>query len=147
MPAGYQTVLVPTDGSDEVNRALNHAFRIATDHSAEVHALYIVDTRVLKAASENRESVAADLRDQGDAAVKHVAGRAAGVDVECTTVVREGTPDVAIRDYADEIAADVVVMAPRGLTGRDRLRSLGSVTERVVGSADHPVLVVGGESG
>ena len=147
MPVDYQTVLVPTDGSDEVDRALNHALRIATDHGAVVHALYVVDTRVLKAASGNRESVAADLRAQGDAAVQHVAERAAEAGVECTPIVREGTPDVAICDYASETMTDVVVMAPRGLTGRDRLRSLGSVTERVVESADRPVFVVGGESG
>ena len=146
MTADYRTVLVPTDGSEEVDRALSHALRIATDHDATVHALYVVDGRVLKAASEDRESVANDLRAQGDAAVQRVAERAAEAGVECTPVVREGTPDVTIRDYADEVGADVVVMAPRGLTGRDRLRSLGSVTERVVGSADRPVFVVGGES-
>lgn len=144
MAADYGTVLVPTDGSEEVDRALEHALQIATDHDATVHALFVVDGRVLKAASEDRESVAADLRAQGDDAVGRVAARAADAGVEAVTAVREGTPDVTIRDYADEVGADVVVMAPRGLTGRDRLRSLGSVTERVVTGADRPVFVVGG---
>jgi nucleotide-binding universal stress UspA family protein len=144
MTADYKTVLVPTDGSDEVDRALEHALRIATDHGATVHALYVVDGRVLKAASEDRESVAADLHRQGKDAVGRVAARATDAGVDCITTVREGTPDVTIRDYADEVNADVVVMAPRGLTGRDRLRSLGSVTERVVTSAERPVFVVGG---
>jgi nucleotide-binding universal stress UspA family protein len=138
----YDTVLVPTDGSDEVDRALDHALRLATDHGATVHALYVVDARVLRAAGEGRESVAADLHERGAAAVDRVATRTGEAGVETVTAVREGTPDVAIRDYADEVGADVVVMAPRGLTGRDRLRSLGSVTERVVTDADRPVLVV-----
>jgi nucleotide-binding universal stress UspA family protein len=143
----YETVLVPTDGSEEVDRALEHALRLATDHDATVHALYVVDGRVLKAASGDRESVAADLHGQGEDAVGRVAARAADAGVDCVTAVREGTPDVTIRAYAAEVDADVVVMAPRGLTGRDRLRSLGSVTERVVTSAERPVLVVGGGGG
>jgi nucleotide-binding universal stress UspA family protein len=142
--ADYDTVLVPTDGSDEVDRALDHALRLATDHGATVHALYVVDGRVLRAAGEERESVAADLHGRGTAAVERVATRAGEAGVETVTAVREGTPDVAIRAYAAEVDADLVVMAPRGLTGRDRLRSLGSVTERVVTDADRPVLVVGG---
>lgn len=146
MTVDYGTVLVPTDGSEEVDRALDHALRIAADHDAAVHALFVVDGRVLKAAREDRESVAADLRTQGEDAVGRVAERAAEAGVEVATAVREGTPDVTIRSYADEVDADVVVMAPRGLTGRDRLQSLGSVTERVVTGAARPVLVVGGET-
>lgn len=146
MIADYETILVPTDGSDEVDRALSHALRLATDHGATVHALYVVDGRVLKAASENRESVAADLRGRGEDAVDRVRARAADAGLDCVAAVREGTPDVAIREYADEVGADVVVMAPRGLSGRDRLQSLGSVTERVVEAAARPVFVVGGES-
>jgi nucleotide-binding universal stress UspA family protein len=143
MAVDYQTVLVPTDGSDAVDRALDHALRIAADHGATVHGLYVVDGRVLAAAGDGRDSVAADLRAEGERAVAAVADRAAAAGVEATTAVREGTPDVAIRDYAAEADADVVVMAPHGRTGRERLRSLGSVTERVVSGADRPVLVAG----
>ncbi|ESS07253.1 MAG: universal stress protein UspA related nucleotide-binding protein [uncultured archaeon A07HB70] len=141
----YDTVLVPTDGSDEVDRALGHALRIAVDHDAALHALYVVDGRILRAAGEDRESVATDLRRRGEGAVAAVADRVGAAGVETVTAVREGTPDVAIRDYAADVDADVVVMAPHGRTGRERLRSLGSVTERVVTDAERPVFVVGAE--
>ena len=144
MTVDYGTILVPTDGSDAVDRALDHALGLADDHGATVHALYVVDGRVLRAASGGRESAATDLRETGDRAVEHVADRAGAAGVESVTAVREGTPDVVIQDYAAKAAADVVVMAPHGRTGRDRLRSLGSVTERVVNDADRPVFVVGG---
>jgi len=144
MTVDYDTVLVPTDGSDEVSRALGHALRTATDHDATVHALYVVDGRMLRAAGDERETVAADLHGRGEDAVAAVAERAGEAGVEAVTAIREGTPDVAIRDYAADVDADVVVMAPHGRTGRERLRSLGSVTERVVTDAERPVLVVGG---
>lgn len=51
-------------------------------------------------------------------------------------------PHRVILDYADEHGADVVVMGTHGRTGRDKLTSLGSVTERVIENAKRPVLVV-----
>lgn len=59
-----------------------------------------------------------------------------------TTAIRDGVPHRVILDYADEHGADVVVMGTHGRTGRDKLTSLGSVTERVIENAKRPVLVV-----
>ena len=62
----YDDVLIPTDGSEAVDRALDHAIPLAGDHDATVHALYVVDGRVLAANSGDlRAAVAADLESQG----------------------------------------------------------------------------------
>jgi nucleotide-binding universal stress UspA family protein len=139
----YDDVLIPTDGSEAVDRALDHAIPLASDHDATVHALYVVDGRVLAANSGDlREAVAADLRSQGDTAVQAVADRAgaAGLDVE--TTVTQGTPDTEIVAYAASNDVDLVVLSPTGKSPRERIQSLGSVSDRVADDATVPVLLV-----
>ncbi|SFF98631.1 Nucleotide-binding universal stress protein, UspA family [Halopelagius inordinatus] len=139
----YERILVPTDGSDGTAAALEHALDIAQARGATVHALSVVDQRVrLAAGDEQRDAIENSLHDRAIAAVEDVAEAARDADVAVTTAVRKGVPYRCILDYADEHDVDLVVMGTHGRTGRDKLESLGSVTERVVQSTNRPVLVV-----
>jgi len=139
----YETLLVPTDGSETVDRTLPHALRLAADHGATVHALYVVDQRVVKASSDElREDVRTDLERQGEAAVEAVAERASEAGVECETAVRHGTPDKEVVAHAEETGADVIVIGPHGKTPRKKIEGLGSVSDRVVADAGTSVFLV-----
>ena len=138
----YDAILVPTDGSEGVDRTLDHAIEMARNHDATVHALYVVDRRFELAADEDREDLIARLTDRGESAVAAVADRAEAAGLDVVTDVREGIPYKTILDYAEEAGIDVVTMGTHGRTGRDRLAHLGSVTDRVVENATVPVFVV-----
>ena len=139
----YDDILVPTDGSDAVDRALEHAIRLATDHDATVHALYVVDRRIATANSgELHDEIVADLESQGEAAVGAVAERAESAGLDAETRVRSGTPDTEIVSYAEERGIDVIVMSPEGKSPRERIRSLGSVSDRVADDASVPVFLI-----
>jgi nucleotide-binding universal stress UspA family protein len=139
----YDRILVPTDGSSGTAKTLDHACAIASDNDATVHALYVVDRRLFLAAEDDtKDDVRASLEDEGDAALDDARAAAEEAGVEVVTERRDGIPHRAIVDYAAEIDADLVAMGTHGRTGRDRLAALGSVTERVVETADRPVLVV-----
>jgi nucleotide-binding universal stress UspA family protein len=141
----YETLLVPTDGSETVDRTLPHALSLAADHDATVHALYVVDQRVVKASSDDLvDDVRADLERQGEAAVEAVADRASEAGIECETAVRHGTPDKEIVAYAEEADADVIVIGPHGKTPRRKVEGLGSVSDRVVADAGTSVFLVKG---
>ena len=143
----YETLLVPTDGSETVDRTLPHALSLAADNDAMVHALYVVDQRVVKASSDDlREDVTTDLERQGEAAVEAVADRAREAGVDARTAVREGTPDKEIVAYAEETDTDVVVIGPHGKTPRKKVEGLGSVSDRVVADAPTSVFLVKGET-
>jgi nucleotide-binding universal stress UspA family protein len=58
-----------------------------------------------------------------------------------TTTVRTGLAHEDIRDYAEEIDADVIVLGSEGRSGLDRVL-LGSVTENVLRTSTRPVLVI-----
>jgi nucleotide-binding universal stress UspA family protein len=142
----YETLLVPTDGSETVDRTLPHALRLAADHGATVHALYVVDQRVVRASSDElREDVRTDLERQGEAAVEAVAERSSEAGVECETAIRHGTPDKEIVAHAEETDADVVVIGPHGKTPRRKVEGLGSVSDRVVADAPTSVFLVKGD--
>lgn len=139
----YDSILVPTDGSEGTAAALEHALDIAKTRGATVHALSVVDRRIRMAAGdEQRDAIANSLHDRAIEAVDAVADAARDADVTATTAVRTGIPYRCILDYADEHDVDLVVMGTHGRTGRDKLASLGSVTERVVQNTNRPVLVV-----
>lgn len=139
----YDDVLVPTDGSEAVDRALDHALRLASDHDATIHALYVVDRRIATANSgELHDEIIADLESQGDKAVAAVAARAKEADLPVETHVVSGTPDTEIVSYADEHGIDVIVMSPEGKSPRERIQSLGSVSDRVADDATVPVFLI-----
>jgi len=138
----YDAILVPTDGSEGVDRTLEHAVEMARRYDATLHALYVVDRRFELAADEDREDLIEQLIERGEEAVTAVAEAAEDAGVDAVTGVREGIPYKTILDYAAEADVDVIAMGTHGRTGRDRLAHLGSVTDRVVKNAAVPVFVV-----
>ena len=143
----YDSILVPTDGSETVDRTLDHALRMATDTGATIQVLYVVDTRAIHAAdADDREAVDADLTETGEVAVEEVAEQAREAGIEVETAVRRGTPDKEIVSYADEHGTDVIVIGNDGKTPREKLQALGSVSERVVDNAPIPVFVIKGQA-
>ena len=139
----YETVLLTTDGSKGSRETIDHAVSLARDNDATLHVLYVVDRRrYLAADKETQDDVIQSLEEEGELALDDatVAAEEAGLDV--VAEMRDGIPHKTVLEYADEVGADVLTMGTHGRTGRDRIASLGSVTERVVKSATVPVLVV-----
>ena len=138
----YETVLLPTDGSDGATAALDHAVGAAEAYGAALHIVSVVDRRVVLAADpDEKESVRADLADEATEAVERLADRAREAGVE-TTATPEGVPHREILADADRAGADLLVLGAHGRTGRERRLTLGSTTERVVTDANRPLLVV-----
>ncbi|QFU81257.1 universal stress protein [Natronorubrum aibiense] len=138
----YDCILVPTDGSPDVERALEHAFKLAREHDAVIRALYVVNVSgygglPMESALEGISSV---LREEGEAALDRVE-ELAPEDVTVETAILEGSPSRVIVEQAQPDRCDLVVMGTHGRGGIDRLL-LGSVTERVVRQAPVPVLTV-----
>jgi nucleotide-binding universal stress UspA family protein len=137
----YSQILVPTDGSPASDAAIEHAIDLARQYDAALHALYVVDGAAYSTLEAGADVVVDALESEGEEATRRVAEAAERAGVGCETTVASGTAYRAIRDYVDEHAVDMVVMGTHGRQGLDRYL-LGSVTERVVRTADVPVLTV-----
>ncbi len=137
----YDTILVPTDGSTEVERAVEYAVDLARAHDATIKTVYVVDVASYGGLPMETawDGISDTLREEGEAAVGRVEELAGDVPVE--TDVLEGSPSRVIVQTASSDRCDLVVMGTHGRGGIDRLL-LGSVTERVVRSSPVPVLTV-----
>jgi len=139
----YDEILLPTDGSSGTVDAMEHALTVAADQHARIHVLYVVDRRLYTAADEaNKDEIRQSLEEEAEHSLDDARVRIEDEGIECLTRSIEGIPHRAITDYAAEEDIDLVVMGTHGKTGADRVANLGSTTERVVQSADVPVLVV-----
>lgn len=133
------TVVIATDGSESVQRAVDIALDLAGRFDAGVHALYVLEeSEVESAPGEVRDELHAALEERGEEAVSDVATAA---DQSVTTAVREGRPTAEISQYARDVDADIVATGTRGRHGENRFL-IGSVAERVVRTCPVPVLTV-----
>ncbi len=137
----YDRILFPTDGSDGTAAALEHAIDIASTYDATLHVLYVIEETypVLKAGTPDTLEA---LEAEGERALEDARTRAKGAGLESIRgTVAGGSPYRQILAYVDEHDIDVIVMGTHGRRGIDRYL-LGSVTEKVVRTAECPVLTV-----
>lgn len=138
----YDRILVPTDGSPGTEAVLDHACAIAEPHDATVTALYVVDSRVVRSATDDdADDVRAELEADGEDALENAQSRGATVGVDVETMQREGNPEREIRTVAEDVDADLIVMGSHGKSPREKVQGLGSVSEATVENAGFPILV------
>lgn len=135
----YGDILVPTDGSEAVDGAVEHALELADTYDATVHALYVVQP--LYAPEPGFDQVYTAMEEEGETAVQRVLGQAESVGLARESAVLRGEPHRQILEYADDNDVDLIAMGTHGRTGLDRYL-VGSVTEKIVRLSPVPVLTV-----
>jgi nucleotide-binding universal stress UspA family protein len=136
----YDRILLPTDGSEGNDRAVGEAIDLAAETGAELHVLFVVE-ELPYAPEMTEDRLEVQLRGIGEEATETIRERAEEAGVTAQTTIEDGTPHLEILGYVDREMIDLVVMGTHGRNGLDKYL-LGSVTERVVRSADVPVLTV-----
>lgn len=136
---GWKRILVGTDGSRFSAAATARAIDFAKAYGGELLVVSVVDVpaEFYAEAPQAVEDMIAKARTY-TAAVRQQAA-AAGVPAE--SFIGEAEAYEAIIKLAAEQQADMIVMGSHGRTGLRRLL-MGSVTEKVIGYAPCPVLVV-----
>lgn len=145
MTGTFDRILVPTDGSDAVEPAIEMALDMARTHDATLHALFAVDPpSTIGGAGEGftgLDNLLDELEEEGHRATESIAMRADDSNVETETAVRRGNPRDEILSYATDNDIDLIIMGTHGRTGVKR-SLLGSVTETVIRHSDIPVMTV-----
>jgi nucleotide-binding universal stress UspA family protein len=141
----YETILVPTDGSDVAAGAAEHAFDLARAFDATVHVLYVIDESASRLLLDTHSvgTVLEALSEEGEAATDALADGAGDVETIASVVRGMHIADTIV-EYAAEHDADVIVMGTQGRRGVKRV--VGSVTERVLARASVPVLALSATS-
>ncbi len=133
-------MVVPLDFSSESLRALDFAFPLAARFGARIHVVHVYE-----GAHEFSTVATSPLLWSEEEAKLHLADE---VELAFGTRPRRedchlriGKPEKEIVAAAEELRADLIVIATHGRSGFQRLK-LGSRTEKVIREAHCPVLVV-----
>jgi nucleotide-binding universal stress UspA family protein len=147
-------VLVPTDGSENAERAVRFSAQVADRRQqAEVTVIYahlgasmigteqtLQEIRPVNNEPDNEELVHA--REIVDRAVAEIKSLVTSPDVTVTgRVMVDDRVDAGVLRIADETKADIIVMGTRGLSPL-RGAIMGSVSHALIEKATCPVLVV-----
>ncbi|MES3517881.1 MAG: universal stress protein [Natronomonas sp.] len=138
MTVTYDEILYPTDGSESAEGAFEHAVSLAGAYDARLHVLYVVNTTYAGVGAGGGTNISS-LRETGESVLSEFARRTEAEGIDVQTHLEEGDPYTQIISKSEGM--DAIVMGTRGRTGIDRYL-LGSVTEKVVRSADPPVFTV-----
>jgi nucleotide-binding universal stress UspA family protein len=146
----YEHILIPTDGSEAAQNAVEQAVDLAEKYDATLHALYVVDvdatnlslgTEQVDRIRQGRIDEMPEVKAEAEEATGKVADAATARGVPVEEHVSAGSPSRAIRKFVDENDIDLVVMGSHGRSGLSRV-VLGSVAEKVLRRTRVPVLVV-----
>ena len=135
-----KNILVPVDGSEGADRAIEKAVMLAQTCGAKLNFLYVANINQLAINAVLSDAILDSVTKAGnvilDRALEMVP---AGVAKESFSDT--GSPAVVILDFAETNDIDLIVMGSRGL-GVVKGVLLGSVSQYVVEQSKCPVLVV-----
>ena len=136
----YSEILLPTDGSEAAETAVDWGVTLADLYDGSVHTIYSVDTA--RFAGEGEMMTLYDALEQtGEDALNAVRQRAREAGISVTAELGTGPPARVIRSYSADHDVDLIVMGTHGRSGVERYL-IGSVTESVVRHAKVPVCCV-----
>ncbi len=149
-----EKILVPLDGSEAADKALDFALDLAQKYSAKIELLSVVPPVPMPSAAytaSEMSPISPVVMDKylNELKAKHEKLLSEGVqkakekgdDLEVSTRLMEGRPSEKIVETAEDGSFDIVVMGSRGIGGVKKFL-LGSVSDRVADEAPCPVLIV-----
>ena len=142
----FKHLLIPTDGSELSEMALNYAIELAKALPARITVVNVTEPLPIVGAFETGMPFPEEEYEKGAAqlAQKHLSSaedkaRAAGVTCE-TVHIRDEAPAEGILQAAKDCGCDAIVMSTHSRHGLSRM-ILGSQANKVVTNSPIPVLV------
>ena len=142
------TIMHPTDFSPASRAAFARAVTMAHDEGAELWLVHVLSTVTPLVGDgymspKTYDELQQSIRDDAQRQLDKLLAKAKTARVRARGLLLDGVAADAIARAARARRAKVIVMGTHGRTGLARLL-MGSVAERVVGTAPCPVLTVRG---
>lgn len=136
----FRKILYPTDFSEGSKRTIDYLIEHKDAGIEEVVILHVIDTRnplnrLEKSLMEEKQRLEAKDKAAG------IAERLNKEGIATQVIIKKGIPHLEIQHIASGTDITLIVIGSRG-TGNVQEMLLGSVSEKVVKSAQKPVLVV-----
>ena len=144
----FRNILVPTDGSEQSQRAVQCGIELAKLHGARVTGIHVIPDYHLLIAYEGafdpvtEERIEEEAKARAESYLGFVRKECGEAGVQCATICETSDhPYDAILGTADSYGCDLIVMTSHGRKGLAAVL-LGSETRKVLTHAKVPVLVV-----
>lgn len=141
-----KSILIPVDGSDYSNKAIEAGKEIAKAFDSKVTILNVITAELSLVAGRGNFMYIPVLPDEfPDYSAEILAEakkRFEGMSNRVETVSKQGNVADLIIEYAHENDIDLVIMGSHGLGALKNRLMTGSVTTRVLHHIDRPVLVI-----
>lgn len=144
----YKRILVPVDGSETSNKALQAALQMAKESGGCVRIVHLIDASAYMSGSGGYLSFPSDLpramRGAGNKVLEDAADLAKAAGVEAETHMFDsfdGRLADVVSDAALQWKADLIVVGTHGRRGVGRVL-LGSGAEQILRLSPVPVLVI-----
>jgi universal stress protein A len=136
----FRKILCPIDFDRNSLVALEYARDLAKEQDATLHVLHVVFIPMVSPGFPG-EPYPVVSEEPSKLELEQVAREHLDGKVRYELATRSGRPAECIKQAAEELGVDLIVMATHGKTGMARL-ILGSVAEHVVREASRPVLTI-----
>ena len=144
----FQNILIPTDGSEQSQRAVRTGVDLAKLHGGRVTGVHVIPDYHLLIAYEGafdpitEERIEEEAKSRAETYLAFIREAAAAAGVPCVTVCETSDhPYDAILRTCDSNSCDLILMTSHGRKGLAAVL-LGSETRKVLTHAKVPVLVV-----
>ncbi len=129
----FNTIMVPTDGSEYSQKAVDTALALAKKLDSTVVAVHIIDEKLIYPYEV--------LEEEGKGILHKVQEKGKEIGVKVDEILIVGSPTNDMAKITQKAGADLVVMSTHGKTGLERL-IMGSVAESALKKIQVPVLLV-----
>jgi nucleotide-binding universal stress UspA family protein len=136
---GWQNILLATDQSPNSKGAENRALELALANQSKLSILSVMELPTCLY-GEGGE-LGCTLPESRTKPLAELQARAVSLGITPEIILKQGESFRLIVNTAHTLGAEVIVMGSHGRTGLTRLL-MGSITEKVIGQAACPVLVV-----
>lgn len=138
----YQNILVAIDLSNESNKVIKRAKKLAGGDCSKLHLVHVVEPI---AAAYPIDAYAINISKMQEEAMQIAKERLADIGKECTIAEPQqhivvGSAGTEIRSMAKELGADLIVIGSHGRSGWKLL--LGSTANKVLHGSECDILTV-----
>lgn len=144
----FKNILIPTDGSEQSQRAVRMGIELAKLHGARVTGIHVIPDYHLLIAYEGafdpvtEERIEEEAKARADTYLGHIREAASEAGVQCSTVCETSDhPYDAILRACEASSCDLILMTSHGRKGLAAVL-LGSETRKVLTHSKVPVLIV-----
>ena len=135
-----KNILVPVDGSEGADRAIEKAVMLAKLCNAKVNFLYVANINQLAINAVLSDAILDSVTKAGNVILER-AMEMVPEGVEKESFSDTGSPAVVVLDFAESNNIDLIVMGSRGL-GLLKGVFIGSVSQKVIEESKIPVMVI-----